>query len=83
MAAAENASSRKEARHLINESTKIMANQDETKTFKPSRYSIPDLLKMIEFNESALRKAESQANIARQMIDMLTGTIKAQQEEGE
>ena len=83
MAAAENASSRKEARHLINESTKLMANQDNTKTYKPSRYSIPDLLKMIEFQESALRKAETQANIARQMIEMLTGTIKAQQEAGE
>ena len=83
MAAAENASSRKEARHLINESTKLMANQDNTKTYKPSRYSIPELFKMIEFQEDCLRKAEAQANIARQMIEMLTGTIKAQQEAGE
>ena len=80
MALAENASSRKEARHLINESTKLMEN---TKPVKPSRFSLKDLNRFLDHQQDILSAAESRANAARQMIQMIEDTIKVQQEAGE
>ena len=78
MAAAEKSLSRKEARHLINESTKIMNKPKPDYT----PCSSADLRHYIEFQRTALSRAEANANVARQMIEMLERELKAALEAG-
>ena len=75
MKRAETTTSRKEARHLINESTRLMENN---KTKKPCYYSKAELKAFLNHHQEALSKHEAQANVARQMIVMIEGLLEEQ-----
>lgn len=79
MALAENTTSRKEARHIINESTKIM-NQETTQADKVSYYTNRQLQAFIKEQQANIIKHESAIRTANLMIDMLDDVLKKQSE---
>ena len=73
VAQAEQATSHKEARHLINQSTRIMNN---SRTVKPCRFTDDQLTEWISHHQAKIKGYQASINVAEQMIYMMEGIIQ-------
>jgi translation initiation factor 2B subunit (eIF-2B alpha/beta/delta family) len=77
VAQAEQASSHKEARHLINQATELM---NTPKTTKPCRFSDAELQEWIAVHHTKIKNNMAQVNVSRQMIQMMEDIIESRTE---
>lgn len=81
MALAENTTSRKEARHIINQATKqLMTNQAQAQ--QVSYYTNKQLQAFVKEQHDKIAKHESAIKTAHLMIEKLTDVLTKQQAEG-
>ena len=78
MAQAEQATSRKEARHLINQSTELM---NSPKTVKPCRYPNSELQASIERHQEKIKRYQKYIRVSEALIDMCQDIIDSRNEE--
>ncbi len=78
VAQAEQATSHKEARHLINQATELM---NTPKTTMPCRFSDAELKEWIAAHQSKIKNNMAQVNISQQMIQMMEDIIDSRKEE--
>ena len=78
MAQAEQAPSRKEARHLMNQSTRIMISP---KTVKPCRYPNEILQESIESHQEKIRRYQKYIHVSESLIELCQDIIDSRKEE--
>ena len=80
VAQARQATSRKEARHLINQSTQIMNN---SKTVKPCRYPNEMLQASIESHQERIKRYQKYIHVSESLIELCQDIIDSRKEEEE
>ena len=76
LAQAEQATSHKEARHLINQSTELM---NSSKTVKPCRYDNSELQASIERHQEQINRYQKYINVSAAMIEMCQDIIDSRE----
>ena len=78
MAQAEQATSHKEARHLINQSTRILNN---SKTVKPCRFPNSELQASIESHQEKIKRYQKYIHVSESLIELCQDIIDSRKEE--
>jgi predicted RNase H-like nuclease (RuvC/YqgF family) len=77
MVQAEQATSHKEARHLINQSTELM---NSSKTVKPCRYPNSELQASIQRHQEKIKRYQKYIRVSEALIDMCQDIIDSRPE---
>ena len=80
VAQAEQATSHKETRHLINQSTRIV---NTPKTVKPCRYPNSELQSSIERHQEKIRRYHKYIHVSEVLIDMCQDIIDHRDQDNE
>ena len=80
VAQAEQATSHKEARHLINQSTRIM---NSSKTVKPCRFPNSELQASIETHQEKIKRYQGYIRVSEALIGMCQEIIDSRESDNE